>query len=104
MSSAAKQSEPWRTVPLVPRHVANELNESPSRLGRYLSEAFQNMFGLEVGQVTFDMFPGGLFATLYVEGKEATAHNVWAVNMAAGLQDAGVEVNVVVLPASSRHE
>lgn len=52
----------------------------------------------------FDTFPDGLYATLYAEGKRATAHNVWAVTISEALRDAGVEASVVVLPSSDRLE
>jgi hypothetical protein len=69
-----------------------------------LSAVARQREGAHVEEVTFETFPDGLYATLYAQGKRATAHNVWAVAMSAALRDAGVEVSVVVLPSSDRQE
>ena len=97
-------SEAWRNVPPIPRSQSQQLAASRRSLGEFLTERFKNAFAREVEEVMFETFPDGLYATLYVSGARSTAHNVWAVSMSSALDDAGVEVHVVVRPASDRLE
>lgn len=97
-------SESWRNVSPVPPARAKQLASSRGLLGEFLAEAFEATFSRNVDEVMFETFPDGLYATLYVSGRDATSHNVWAVSMASALSDAGVEVSVVVRPSSDRLE
>lgn len=96
--------EAWRHVPPIPRWQADEFGASRRSLGKFLAEQFTKTFSHGVEEAMFETFPDGLYVTLYVEGSAATSHNVWAVSMASALSDAGVEVHVVVRPASDRLE
>jgi len=102
MTEAAQ--EKWRNVRPLRRSEAEGLNVSRGALGQFLADQFEEAFGLKVDEVMFETFPDGLYATLYVEGAGATAHNVWAVAVASALSDAGVDVNVVVRATSDRLE
>lgn len=104
MSGSAQRDDAWRDVAAVPRSLVEDFVRSRRALGEYLSTRFTEAFGLHVDEVAFETFPDGLFATLYVAGKRATAHNVWAVAISAALREAGVEVSAVVLPSSDRLE
>ena len=94
--------ETWRQVPPVARSEAARLARSRRALGEFLVEQFDQTFHRHVDEVLFETFPDGLYATLYVEGVAVASHNVWAVDMASALSDAGVEVHVVVRSSSDR--
>ncbi len=104
MSEATQQNEAWRNVAPVPRSVAEDLTRSRRELGQFLTARFTEAFGVHVEEVMFETFPDGLYATMYVAGRRATEHNVWAALVSSALRDAGVEVSVVVLPSSDRLE
>jgi hypothetical protein len=96
--------EIWKEVPPVARSEAARLARSRRALGEFLAAQFDDTFHRHVDEVLFETFPDGLYTTLYVEGAAVGSHNVWAVDMASALSDAGVDVHVVVRSSSDRIE
>jgi hypothetical protein len=99
--TAATRERPTRVVP-VRRSEAVRLATSRRTLSEFLVAHFEKAFGQRVDETMFETFPDGLCATLYVDGTCVPSHNLWGVNMASALSDAGVEVQVVVRSSSER--
>ena len=100
--SSQVTTEAWRHVPPLSKVEADRLIASRADLVRFLSDRFQQAFGVGVEDSSIETFPDGPAVTLVADVSPHPKYNVWGHAVSRTFVDAGASMPVSVIVRASR--